>query len=621
MATPCATGLIRPRWPQAMFMLPLLLMAASLPGQTITSHGYSPFGELRYPANFEHFDYVNPDAPKGGTLRLFGHGTFDSLNPWVMAGTSPANTPGAYIFGFLEMTDTLLMGSSGHNRVGDEPRAGYGLIAERLEYPEDLSWVSFHLRHQARFHDGEPITAEDVAFSLALLREQGHPRYALMLGNVERAEVRGPHEVRFHLRGRYRRDLPLVLGEMPILPRHYWQARDFRGTLEPPLLSGPYRVTSVRPGRQMVLERVEDYWAADLPVNRGRYNFDRVIMDFYRDAQIGFEAFKSGDYNVHKEYVARQWANAYNFPAVRDGRVQRAEIPHRLPQGTQAFFINQRIERFSDPRVREAIGLLFDFEWMNRNIFNGAYRRSNTWFPNSENRARGIPEDAELALLEGWRDELPAALFSEPVQLPVNDGSGNIRDRLRQAIALFIEAGWEIREQRLVHSETGEPFTLSILNYHNPSFERVVQPWIRNLERAGISANYRTVDPSTYKERLDRFDFEVTVFVLPQNIHAGPELLDYMHSSSAELEGSRNFAGIDDPVVDDLVERVLEAREPEQYQTAIRALDRVLMWRHYIVPHWYVDHHRLAWWDRFGRPDKQPQWSLGIETWWEKSDD
>lgn len=612
-----ATGLGNRHFPRHLLLALLLwLPLSAAAGDVIKSHGYTPFGDLRYPADFPHFDYVNPDAPKGGTLRLFGNGTFDSLNPYVMTGRSPSNTPGAYVFGFLETTDTLLMGTTAHNRVADEPRTGYGLIAESIEYPPDLDWVIFNLRPEARFQDGKPITAEDVVFSFDLLREEGHPRYALMLNNVTAARALGRHRVRFDLEGRYRRDLPLTVGELPVLPKHYWQERDFDGSLEPPVISGPYRIGEVQPGRKLVLERNTDYWGRDLPVNRGRYNFDRVIMDFYRDAQIGFEAFKTGDYDVHLEYVARQWARAYDFPAFRDGRVVRDEIRHRIPQGTQAFFFNTRKQQFADVRVREALGLLFDFEWTNQNIFNGAYQRSVTWFPNSQNRARGLPEGLELALLEPWKNALPEALFEEPFSLPVNDGSGNIRPRLREALALLAEAGWQLQDQQLVHADTGEPFSLTILNYHNPSFDRVVQPWLRNLERAGIDANYRTVDPSTYKERLDRFDYDITLFVLPQNVYAGPEQLDYVHSRSADVGGSRNFAGINDPVVDALVEAVLQAREQDAYLAAVRALDRVLLWRHYIIPHWHIDHHRLAWWDKFSRPEAPTPWHLGIETWW-----
>lgn len=599
-------------------LLLLLLAGPVLAGDAPGLHGYTPFGDLKYDAGFEHFDYVNPQAPKTGTLRLMGHGTFDSLNPWILPGRSPADTPGMFVFGFLETSDTLLMGTAGHNRVGDEPRSAYGLIAERLHCADNLDWCDFHLRERARFHDGHAISAGDVVFSLELLREKGHPRYALQLDKVEKAEALSDRRVRFHFTGKHRRDLPLVVGELPILPQHYWSKHDFNEpTLDPPLISGPYRVAEVKPGRKVVLERVPDYWGANLPVNRGRYNFERVEIDFYRDAQVAFEAFKSGAYDLHLDYIAKHWANAYDFPAINEGKIVRKEIPHSIPQGTQAFFFNLRREKFRDVRVRQALGLLFDFQWTNRVIFNGAYKRSETWFPNSANTATGKPDAAESELLTPWREQLPAELFTAPFALPETDGSGRIRAQQRQAMELLKQAGWKLRDQKLVN-EKGEPLTLEILNYHSAAMERVVMPWIRNMERLGIEANFREVDPATYKQRLDRFDFDITIFVLPQNALPGPQLLDYVHSRSADVPGSRNFAGIEDPVVDALVEKVLAAADESAYRTAIQALDRVLLWRHYSIPHWYIDYHRLAWWDRFGRPETPPPYTLGITTWWSK---
>lgn len=591
---------------------------APAPEEVIISHGYSPFGSLKYPADFAHFDYVNPDAPKGGTLRLFGFGSFDSLNPYVISGTSPANTPGAALFGFLETTDTLLMGASSHNRVGDEPGSAYGLIAETLEYPPSLDWIIFNLRPAARFNDGTPITAEDVVFSFQLLREQGHPRYALMLQDVVAAEALSPHRVRFTLAGNSRRDLPLTLGDLPVLPAHYWREHSFGSTLVPPVVSSPYRISRVRPGRQVVFERVADYWGRNLPVNRGRYNFDQVIIDYYRDAQVGFEGFKSGGYDIHLDYVAKHWATGYQFPAVRDGRVLRAEIPHRIPRPTQAFFLNQHRPPLDDRRVREALNLLFDFQWTNQTIFNDAYVRSDSWFPNSQHSATGMPDAQELALLSPWREQLPPALFQQPFRQPASNGSGNIRERMRQALALLADAGWVPRGRQLVHRESGEPMTLEVLNYQTPTMNRVVEPWLRNLERIGIRASYRPVDLATYKARLDSFDYDITIFVLPQRAYPGAELVDYLHSHSATLPGSRNYSRIADPAVDALVEAALNAESEAGYHAALRALDRVLLWQHYSIPHWYIDHHRLAWWDKFGRPETPVPYILGTETWWAK---
>ena len=594
----------------------ILLLACGLAGAD--DHGYKPFGELKYPPDFEHFDYVNPDAPKGGTLRLMGHGSFDSLNPWIMAGRSLSDTPGLATFGFLENTDTLLMGTTGRNRVGDEARAAYGLIAESVECAEDLARCDFTLREEARFHDGHPIRAEDVVFSFRILQEKGHPRYSLQLGRVDKAETMEPRRVRFHFGGEHRRDAPLTVGEMPVLPKHYWSERDFQESgLEPPLLSGPYKVAEVEPGRKAVLTRVKEYWGRDLPVNKGRYNFDRVVIDFYRDAQVAFEGFKAGEYDIHYDYIAKHWANAYDFPALNEGRVKRAEIPHQIPQGTQAFFFNLRREPFDDRRVRKALGLLFDFEWTNKQIFNGAYKRSETWFPNSANAAEGPPSEAEKELLKPFRDQLPEALFEEPFKLPESDGSGHIRERQRRAMELLRSAGWRLDDGTLVNA-AGEPLELEVLNYKSAAMDRVVLPWIKKMERLGIQGSYREVDPATYKQRLDEFDFDITIYVLPQNARPGVELIDYVHSRSADTSGSRNYAGIADPVVDALVDKVLAADTKRQHRAAVRALDRVLLWRHYSIPHWYIDYHRLAWWDQFGRPDAQTPYALGTTTWWSK---
>jgi microcin C transport system substrate-binding protein len=599
-------------------MLALLLVLSWSVLHAQPQHGYHPYGVLKYPADFRHFAYVNPDAPKGGTLKLLGIGDFDNLNPYTLAGRSPANTPGMFVFGFLELSDTLMMGSEAHNRIGDEPGAAYGLIAHSIDCHPALDHCTFTLRDEARFQDGVPITADDVAFSFQLLRDHGHPRYALRFGQIDRVSVVDRHRIRFHFSGEHRRTLPLIAGQLPVLPKHYWQDKDFtRPTLSAPPISGPYRISHVQPGRQIVFKRDPEYWGRNLPVNRGRYNFDEVIIDYYRDAQVAFEAFKTGRYDIHLDYIAKHWATAYDFPAIRDGRIQRAEIPHRIAQGTQAFFFNQRRPPFNDIRVREALGMLFDYEWTNRTIFNDAYQRQSSWFPNSDHSASGVPGGLELALLEPFRDQLPAALFLQPFALPVSDGSGRDRSLITRALSLLREAGYEVRERTLVHTETRQPLRLEILNYHSPGMDRVVQPWLRNLEAVGIRADYRSVDQGTFKERLDRYDFDLTIFVLPQNTFPGVELIEYLHSSNANLTGGRNYSGIQDPVVDSLIGSVLAADNLNDYRTALRALDRVLLWRHYTIPHWYLGQHRLAWWNRFERPGQATPYTLGIETWWQ----
>ena len=607
-------------------LFPILLLAATAASSTdkaavpiIERQGYKPFGELAYAPDFTHFNYVRADAPKGGELKLLGIGTFDSLNPYVMPGRSPvSDTPGLFMFGFGEHTDSLLAGGEA-NPVGDEAGAAYGLIAQSLRYPQDLSWCEFRIRPQARFNDGTPITAEDAAFSLELLRDKGHPRYQLQLQGVERAEVIDRLTVRYYFRGELKRELPLVVGLLPVLPKHYWTRHDFDApTLTAPVRSSPYRIGTVKPGQQIVYLRDPEYWGRDLPVNRGRYNFDRVVVDYYRDAQVAFEAFKTGGYDVHLDYIAKHWATAYDFDAVRDGRIVRAELPHQIAQGTQGFFFNLRRAPFDQRPVRQALSLMFDFAWTNRAIFNGAYRRQTTWFPNSDNASQGLPGSAEKALLATYRDQLPGGLLTEAFSLPEGDGQRLPRDQIQRALALLTSAGFESRNGALVNSKTGKPLTFEVMIYHNPGMNRVILPWLENLKRIGIDASLRAVDPASYKERMDNFDFDVTVDVLGQKPFPGAELRDYFLSSSAAIPGSRNISGIDDPVVDALVETILQASNLSQYRTAIHALDRVLLWNHYIIPHWYLDYHRLAWWDKFGRPEVSIPNSLGTDTWWSK---
>ncbi|MCG8394925.1 MAG: extracellular solute-binding protein [Pseudomonadales bacterium] len=581
------------------------------------SHGYHPFGHLKYPADFSHFDYVNPDAPKGGSIRLYGNGTFDSLNPYILKGRSPADTPGIQMYGVTEIADSLLMGSQSHNPLGDEAGAAYGLIADWIEYPEDRRWCTFHIRDEARFHDGHPIRAEDVVFSVETLRSKGHPEYALKLADVTSVQALDEQTVKFTF-SEARRDLPLLVGALPILPRHYWKEHDFeQASLTPPLSSGPYRVAAVEPGQQVVFERVEDYWAKDLPVNRGRYNFDRVEFEFYRDADVGFEAFKSGGYDLHYTYSSKRWATGFDFAAMNDGRVKRAEIPHRMPRPVQALFFNTRQAPFNDRNVRKAAGLLFDFEWSNRNLFANAYTRTVSWFPNSPYMAPLPASPEERALLKEFTGQLPEGYFSADITPPVNDGSGQIRDRMREALGLLKQSGWKTQGNTLVNQD-GKPLRFTVLNYHNPGIYRILAPWFRNLERLGIEADYREVEPAAYKERLDNFDYDVVLFVLPVRDYPGPELKDYFLSDSADVPGSRNLAGIDHPVVDFLVKQALAADNENDYVLALQSLDRMLRYQHYGVLNYHIRHHRIAWWDKFARPPEPIPYGLGLDTWWVK---
>ncbi len=580
------------------------------------SHGYAQFGALKYPASFTHFDWVNPEAPKGGTLRIMAAGSFDTLNPYTLKGTSPVATANFLQYGVTELNEPLMVGTGLYDPSGDEPASSYGLIASSVEYSEDRSWVVFNLRPEARFHDGKPITAYDVAFSYRLLLKEGHPQYRTSLQEVKRVDILNRHRVRFVLKRANNPLLILRLGELPVLPQHYWKNRDFKATtFEPPLGSGPYRITRVNPGRSLTFERVKDWWGASLPVNRGKYNFDRVEVDFYRDSHVAFEAFKAGEFDFYIEQQAKNWANNYRFPAATRGDVVRAEIPHQIPTQTQALFMNTRRATFEDAHVREALGLMFDFEWTNRTLFNSSYTRAASYYPNSEFSARGKPEGAEWLLLSPFRGQLPAKLFTEPFKMPVTDGRGIPRETMRRALGLLAEAGWKPSGQRLTNAK-GQPLSFEILLV-NPNLERILQPFTENLASIGIQANLRTVDRAQYKQRLDRFEFDMILLTLPQTLSPGLEQSLYFHSSQASVKGGKNYAGINDPVVDALLEKLLSARTRDQQVAATRALDRVMLWQYYTIPNWYIDYHRLAYRNRFAFV-ATPPYTLGLRSWWLK---
>ncbi|WP_301151804.1 extracellular solute-binding protein [Metapseudomonas otitidis] len=600
-----------------LILLLIGLFASAAASATISeSHGYAQFGGLKYPANFSHFDWVNPDAPKGGTLRLMAFGTFDTLNPYTFKGTSPVATPNFLQYGISELNEPLMVGTGIYDPSGDEPASSYGLIASSVEYSEDRSWVVFNLRPEARFHDGKPITAYDVAFSYRTLVGSGHPQYRTSLQEVERVDILNRHRIRFVLKRAGNPLLILRLGELPVLPQHYWKDRDFKATtFEPPLGSGPYRITQVRPGRGLVFERVKDWWGKDLPVNRGKYNFDRVEVEFYRDANVAFEAFKAGEFDFYIEHQAKNWANSYRFPAVARGDVIRAEIPHQIPTQTQALFMNTRHKVFQDRRVREAMGLMFDFEWTNRALFNNAYLRAASYYPNSEFTATGKPEGQEWLLLSPYRVQLPAQLFTEPFKVPTTDGRGIPRETLRRALGLLGDAGWKLSGQRLLNTR-GEPLRFEILLV-NPNLERILQPYAENLAGIGIDVTLRTVDRAQYKQRLDHFDYDMILMTLPQSLSPGLEQSLYFHSSQVGVKGSKNYAGVADPVVDALLERLLGARTRDEQVAAGRALDRTLLWQHYSIPNWYLNYHRLAYRNRFAFVTTPP-YTLGLRAWWQK---
>ncbi len=584
-------------------LLGLTLSASAL--AAAPAHGIAMHGDLKYPADFTHFDYTNPNAPKGGKVRLSALGSFDSLNPFILKGRNASSL--GLVF------DTLTDSSE------DEAFSAYGLIAESMEVPEDRSWIIFNLRPEARFNDGSPVTAEDVKFSLETLKTKGHPFYRSYFGSVGKVEVLGKHRVKFSFAGGENREMPLIIGQMPILPSAWWAGKEFDATtLEFPLGSGPYKAKEIDPGRSITYERVKDYWGRDLPVNKGRYNFDEIRIDYYRDATVALEAFKAGEFDFNQENVAKNWATAYDIPAVHNGQMIKEGIPHEQGTGMQGFVFNTRRPMFSDARVREALGLLFDFEWTNKTLFYDAYTRSNSYFSNTELASSGLPQGEELAILTRHKDQLPAELFTKPFSLPVTKGDGNIRPNLRQALHLLKQAGWQLKDKKLVDRE-GQPMTFEILLVQ-PTFERVVLPYTRNLEKLGIEVSVRTVDTSQYKNRLDQFDFDMVVGSFGQSLSPGNEQRDFWSSKVADEQGSRNLMGIKNPVIDELIELVISAPNRDSLVARTRALDRVLLWGHYVIPNWHIAQHRIVYWNKFGHPKIAPRYALGFYTWWVDAD-
>jgi len=576
---------------------------AGSPGaQATVGHGLSMYGDLKYGPAFTHFDYTNPDAPKRGTVKLAAIGTYDTLNPFILKGVAAA--------GIGDTFETLMESSA------DEPFSEYGLIAESVELPADRSWVTFTLRPEARFHDGSPITADDVLWTFDTLKSKGHPFYRSYYSRVVSAERLGPRTIRFNFGPGDNRELPLIVGQLPVLSRTYWSTHDFeKTTLEPPLGSGPYRVVSVEPGRAIVYERVPNYWGANLPVRAGRNNFDSIRFDYYRDTTVALEAFKAGQYDFREENMAKNWATGYATAAVAAGLIRKEQIPNEVPTGMQAFVYNTRRPLFHDRRVREALGYAFDFEWTNKFLFYGAYTRTQSYFANSELAAHGPPTPAELQILEPFRNQEPGAVFTTAFEPPTTDGSGAIRDNLIRAFRLLEAAGWTVKDMHLVDTRTGEPMEFEIL-LADPSFERVTLPFVRNLERLGITARIRTVDTAQYQNRVDSFDFDITVTSWPESLSPGNEQIDYWTSARAKVPGSRNLAGINDPVVDRLVDLVIAAPDRQSLVDRTRALDRVLLWGHYVIPQWHITSFRVAYWDTFARPAIAPKYALGFDTWW-----
>lgn len=574
----------------------------------ITSHGVSTFGELKYDADFEHFDYVNPDAPKGGTFSTWAFGTFDSLTPYTLKGNAAA---GSTIF-----YDTLMAGNL------EEPDAMYGLLAHTIEYPETREWVIFRMRPEAMFRDGTPVTAQDVVFSYNILLDKGRPTFKTTFEYFESVEAIDTHTVKFTFDpDGPLRELLMTAAGIPVFSEAYYATRDFEeASLEPPMGSGPYDLLEVTPGRSVSYQRREDYWAKDLPVNVGSNNFDVLKFEYFADYTAAFEAFKGGAYLYREEFSSKEWATGYTFPAIDEGNVIVETLPDGRPAGTQGFWFNMRLEKFQDPRVREAIGMAFNFEWSNESLFYGLYDRTNSFWENSPTlQAEGLPSEGELALLEPLRDAVSERVFTEIAVSPAESRASSLADRrqLGRAGDLLTEAGWEVGDDGFRYKD-GEKLTLSILN-DSASFERIINPYIDNLKRLGVDAESTRIDSAEAQEREKRFDFDMVTQRYSMSQTPGNELKSIFGSETANTPGSANIAGIDDPAVDALIRRIADAQSRDELNTAVRALDRVLRSKHIWVPQWYKGVHNIAYFDVFERPytDTPPNLGLGTTSiWW-----
>lgn len=608
------SGALAASFPLLNSVRPVLAETAS-PKEGTWTHGLSLFGDVKYPASFPHFDYVNPAAPKGGSVRQTAIGTFDNFN-MVVAGVKGA------IANIGDIYEALTVSSL------DEVSTQYGLLAEAMSYPADYSSVTYRLRKEAKWHDGQPVTPDDVIFSLEAFKKY-HPFYSAYYRHVTKAEKAGPREIKFTFDAPGNRELPQILGQLTVLPKHYWEGKDSTGkprdigatTLEPPVSSGPYKIKSFVPGRTIVLERVKDYWGNGININVGRNNFDELRYEYFRDSTVALEAFKGDQIDWRSENSAKNWATAYDFPAVTEKRVVLEEFPNRTVGTMQAFAFNIRRDRFKDPRVRSAMNFAFDFEEMNRQIFFGQYKRIASYFEGTELASSGLPQGRELEILETVRDQVPPEVFTTQYTNPVGGSPENVRNNLREGLRLLKSAGYEIKDRKLVDAKTGAPFELELLTY-DPNFERVLLFFKPSLERMGMTVSVRTVDATQYENRLRNWDFDVVVNSWAESLSPGNEQREFWGSQAADMPGSRNIVGIKNAAIDKLIERVIFTKDREDLVAATKALDRVLLWHHFVVPQWTYGKTRTARWDRFGRPAEMPKYGMSAfpDIWWFDAD-
>jgi microcin C transport system substrate-binding protein len=589
-----------------------LARAEAAAGEPVWRHALSLFGSVKYPADFERFDYVNPGAPKGGTVRQIAIGTFDNFNPVVEGVKGSIAAAVGLIY------ESLTTPSE------DEVSTEYGALAETMSHPDDFSWVTYRLRPQAKWHDGEPVTPEDVIFSLDSFKKH-HPRYSAYYRHVVKAEKAGERDVKFTFDAPGNRELPQIVGQLTVLPKHWWEGTDSEGrkrdisttTLEKPLGSGAYRIKEFVAGRSIALERAKDYWGSDLNINIGRHNFEELRYEYFRDSTVALEAFKGDQVDWRTENSAKNWATAYDFPAVTEKRVLLEEFPNRSSGIMQAFALNIRRDKFADPRVRRALNFAFDFEEMNKQIFFNQYKRISSYFDGTKLASSGLPEGRELEILETVRAQVPAEVFTTAYTNPVGGNPEAVRENLREALRLMKEAGYEVRDRKLVDVKTGTQFALELL-VEDPSFERVMLFFKPSLERLGIAASVRIIDPTQFENRLRSWDFDVVTSSWPESLSPGNEQREYWGSQAADAPGSRNIIGIKNPAIDKLIDRVIYTKDRDDLVAATKALDRVLLWNHYVVPQWNYPKVRTARWDRFSRPSKLPEYGLsGFPTlWW-----
>ena len=583
----------------------LFLFSHKIMGNTNTSHAIAMHGEPKYDKDFLSVEYISKSALKGGNIVRSAIGSFDTFNPFTLKGTSAAGIGGMY--------ESLTTSSS------DEAFTEYGLLAETIEWPNDRSWVSFTLRDNAYWNDGEKITADDVVWTFNTLMEKGHPFYGYYYGDVKEAIKENNLKIRFNFKTNTNRELPIIIGQMPVLPKHYWENKNFEETsLDIPVGSGPYKIKSFDTGRSITYELDKNYWGFknnDVPIKVGKDNFGQIRYDYYKDRGIEREAFKSGEIDIFSENSSKEWATAYDINSVKNGLINKELINHENPQGMQAFAFNTRKELFKDKRVRKALSYAFDFEWTNKNLFYGAYKRTDSFFENSELASSGLPSEEELKYLTPFIDVLPKEIFSSEFKNPITDSSGFIRSQLQEATKLLKESGWILNDGKLQNNSSKKLFEFEILLV-SPAFERIVFPFKDNLEKLGIAATVRTIDSSQYQERLENFDFDMIVYTFSQSLSPGNEQRNFWGSDAADTNGSRNVIGIKNYAIDSLIEKLINAKNREELIIITKALDRVLLWNHYVIPQWHISSYRTLYWDIFNQPSIKPKYSLGFDTWW-----